>query len=509
MLAASAFGVLPAAASARLPPGVDAMAASSAHARTSRLVSPRLHTPRTKMLLLAFVVAGGATSRERVTSISGEGLRWRPVARSDGPGGATEIWRARATHRVQGRVSATLAAGAYPASIRVVAYGGSAFLSRHAAVKGSASTPRIRLRPTAGSLVWTAGSSEGQRRASLLSSTSERQMIARVFANRQRTAGWLQLVEARTAHVLGASGASWSRRWQMASVDVVVPGLKQLIEEGGRRKTSAGALPAGCAPLPAFEVGVQDDPVFLGLQPAMSPARGYQLATSVFHARLLRLNVVWGELKRYGWAPYDRAVQMAREHCWAIHMTVTWTPPFQEGEFNNELSTEHMNLALLGTFAREVAARYAGRVGRFAIGNEPNGTKFMGHSGGEANAMASYDSAYKVAYANIKAADPAAQVIAGELAGRDIYAWLSNVSALPNDGVGVHPYELTESLGNLVNFIQPVPLLVSEDGVRAGVPNQIAKDLELEEAVRRAGAKELIFYELSRADANAWNTGIE
>ena len=100
-------------------------------------------------------------------------------------------------------------------------------------------------------------------------------------------------------------------------------------------------------------------------------------------------------------------------------------------------------------------------------------------------------------------------MVAGELAGRDIYHWLSNVSALPNDGVGVHPYQLTESLGNLVDFIQPVPLLVSEDGIQAGVPNQIARDLELEEAARRAGVKELVFYQLSRADANAWNTGIE
>lgn len=511
LLAATAGGALPAGASARLPPGVDAMAAASAHAPTSRLISPRLHTPKAKVLLLAFVIAGGATTRERVRSIAGDGLRWRPVARSDGAGGATEIWRARATHKLRGPIAATLAASAYPASIRIVAYGGaSTHISAHAAVTGSASTPRIRLRPTAGSLVWTAGSSQGQRRASLVSSTSERRVIARVFASRRRTAGWLQLAEARTSHVLGASGASWSRRWQMASVDVVVPALKKLIEEGGRkRKASAGALPPGCAPLPAFEVGVQDDPVFLGLQPAMSPARGYELATSVFHARLLRLNVVWGELKRYGWAPYDRAVQMAREHCWAIHMTITWTPPFQEGEFNSELSTEHMNLALLGAFAREVAGRYAGRVGRFAVGNEPNGTKFMGHTGGESSAMAKYDSAYRVAYDGVKAADPSAQVVAGELAGRDIYAWLSNVSVLPNDGVGVHPYELTESLGNLVNFIQPVPLLVSEDGIRAGVPNQIAKDLELEEAVRRAGVKELVFYQLSRADANAWNTGIE
>jgi hypothetical protein len=244
----------------------------------------------------------------------------------------------------------------------------------------------------------------------------------------------------------------------------------------------------------------------------MSPSRGFELATAVFHARVLRMNVVWGEVKRYGWAPYDRAVQMAREHCWGVHMTIMWTPPFEEAYFNSELSSEHLNLSLLASFASEIAARYAGRVGRFAIGNEPNGAKFMGQSGGESKTMAAYDAAYMAAYKALKATDPGAAVIAGELAGRDIYGWLGNVSTLPTDGVGVHPYQLTESFANLVNYIKPVPLLISEDGVAAGTANQIGADLELENAARSAGAKEFIFYQLSRADSNRrfwWNTGIE
>jgi hypothetical protein len=520
LLAAVASGALASGASAGLPPGVDAMTGASTTARTTRLLSPRLHTKDSKTLLLAFVVAGGSAGPERVRRVSGDGLRWSPVVRSDGSTGATEIWRARAKRRLNGRVVATLAAAAGPASIRVVAYGGSStYLSEHAASKGGASTPRIRLKPTAGSMVWTAGVSEGQRKASEVSGASGRRLIARSYEKRQRTGAWLELAAARTSHLLGASGAGWSRSWHMAAVDVVVPSLKRLIEEGlltafgaKRRAASAAGLPPGCAALPAFEVGVQDDPVFLGLQPAMSPSRGFELATAVFHARLLRLNVVWGEVKRYGWAPYDRAVQMAREHCWAVHLTIMWTPPFEESYLNSELSSEHLNLSLLASFAREVAARYAGRVGRFAIGNEPNGAKFMGQAGGESKAMTAYDSAYMAGYDGVKAADPSAEVIAGELAGRDIYGWLGNVSTLPSNGVGVHPYQLAESIANLLNYIRPVPLLVSEDGVAANVPNQIAKDLEVEETARRAGAKEFVFYQLSRADSNNrfwWNTGIE
>ena len=87
---------------------------------------------------------------------------------------------------------------------------------------------------------------------------------------------------------------------------------EQLIKEGkltangfiASVSTRPGHLPTGVSPppgcplYPEFEVGVEDDPVFLGLQPAMSPVRGFELATSVFHARLLRMNVIWGQVKR-------------------------------------------------------------------------------------------------------------------------------------------------------------------------------------------------------------------
>jgi hypothetical protein len=494
------------------------MAAASAKGRTTQLVTPRLYTKNTNTLLLAFVVvAGGSGSRERVTHISGNGLRWSLIARSDGATGATEVWRARATRWLKGRIVADLAAAAYPASIKVVAYGGaSTYVAAHAARAGRGSTPRVSLRPVAGSLLLAAGVDEGQRSTRSMTGSATRRILFRAFDRRRRAGSWLDLTAARTAHVAVSSGPGWAHSWHMAAVDVVVPGLKRLIEEGlltafgpKRGSASAAALAPGCAPLPAFEVGVDDDPVFLGLQPTMSPARGYALAERVFHARLLRLNVMWGEVKRLGWGPYDRAVQTAREHCWAVHLTITWTPPFEESWLNSELSTEHLNLGLLASFAREVASRYAGRVARFAIGNEPNGSKFMGHSGGEAPTMSKYDNAYLTAYNAIRSADPGAAVIAGELAGRNIYDWLANVATLPSSGVGIHPYQLAESFANFVQYIKPVPLLISEDGVQAGEPNQLAKDLELLESARRAGVSEFIFYQLARADANGWNTGIE
>ena len=76
VLGALGSWAVPSAASARLPPGVDALVSVSAHGRASTLVSPRLRTKAPHSLLLAFVVARGGAPGERVRRISAAGLRW-------------------------------------------------------------------------------------------------------------------------------------------------------------------------------------------------------------------------------------------------------------------------------------------------------------------------------------------------------------------------------------------------------------------------------------------------
>jgi hypothetical protein len=266
VLGAPASGAVPAAASpsasARLPPGVDALVSMSAHARATTLVSPRLRTPHG--LLLAFVVARGDAPGEHVRRISAAGLRWSPVVRGDASIGATEVWQARARHWWSGRIVATLAAAAYPASITVMAYGGaSPYVARHAARQGRASTPKIRLRPIAGSLVWTMGLTAGQGTSAIVRSASpSRRVLSRSFEPRHRTGEWIELATARSSKVATAAGASPARSWSLVAVDVVVPGLKRLIEEG--RLTAYGPvgsvtkrpalfLPPYCPPYPALK----------------------------------------------------------------------------------------------------------------------------------------------------------------------------------------------------------------------------------------------------------------
>jgi hypothetical protein len=522
----------PSAANARLPPGVDALVSVSAHARAATLLSPQLRTKARHSLLLAFVLAGTNRSGERVRSITAAGLHWSPVVRGDASIGASEVWQARARNRWSGRIVVKLAAAAYPASVTVVAYAGSSpYVAAHADTQGRegrASAPRTRLRTVAGSLVWTLGLSAAQQPPPVVRQASEgRRVLLQTFEPRQRTAEWLELATARSANFATPRGATPARTWRLVAVDVVVPSLEQLIKEGkitangfiasvdtrrGGLSADASAPPA-CAPYPEFEVGVEDDPVFLGLQPAMSPARGFELGANIFHARLLRLNVIWGQAKLYGWAPYDQAVRMARERCWSVQMTIMPTPRYEEGVVNDELSARHLNIGLFASFAKEVATRYAGQVTRFGIDNEPDGTEFSPPGNDVATHIAFYDSLYMAAFEAVRSADPGAQILAGELADKNVSEWLPNVAQLPSDGVGIHPYGgVSTDVGELVREIAPVPVLVTEFGVAASDPDQIGEDLAREEAARLEGARAFIFYQLSRADTgeeDPWNTGIE
>jgi hypothetical protein len=524
LLATLAIAAVPAGAAGEALPGVDALVSETAKGSITTLVSPRLRTKNRHTLVLAFVVAGASGGSERVTKLSGDGLRWSRVASSDTRGGATEVWRAHASHWLSGRIVARLAVAAYPARITIVAYSGAAaYVASSAVSHGQGSSPRIRLRPVSGSLVWTMGLTDRQLTSRPVSSASpSKRILWQTFARRQRAGAWLALATVRTSHIATAATAGRARSWNFVAIDVVVPSLKRLIEEGlltpygaVRRAGSAAAastLPHYCPPNPAFEVGVQDDPVFLGLQPAMSPTHGFELATRVFHARLLRLNVIWGEVKLHGWGPYDRAIQMAWERCWMIHLTIMPTPVYAERYLNSELSGRNLNLGLFASFAAEIASRYKARVARFGIGNEPDEGKFIPQSENVSANIATYDRMYIAGYNAVKSSDPGAEVIAGEIGSKDIFEWLSNIATLPSSGVSIHPYGLTAKFAELVKYVAPVPLLMSEDGVKASVPNQIEQDLWREEVARHAGVKEFVFYELSRADATEhfwWDTGIE
>ena len=74
------------------------------------------------VLLLAFVAAGDSAPGNTVTSVTGAGVTWQLVARTNAQRGTAEIWRAWATSVLKRvSVTATLAQKA-PSSITVVGF---------------------------------------------------------------------------------------------------------------------------------------------------------------------------------------------------------------------------------------------------------------------------------------------------------------------------------------------------------------------------------------------------
>jgi hypothetical protein len=494
-------------------PELDTVVSTAARGRTSRLASPKLRTHGFHDLIVAFVfAAGGPAGGERVGRVFGDGLRWSLVARGDGGGGAAEVWQAHAEHRLDGPIYAALRLGAYPASITVAAFRGpSPYVKAHVSSQGHATAPTVALPYAKGSLVWAVGHGAGERAAVVLA--AGQQVVSQDFDRRSEVGGWVQRGERSSAGIARVSARSVPARWGLVAVAIASRDAAQIATGGAYESSGAGGgAGADCPPATGFAVGVEDDPVFLGQQPAMSPTQGFELAGSVFDAHVLRLNVIWGQVQLYGWAPYDRAVQMARERCWTVQMTIMPNPTYMEAGLNDALSAQHLDLGLLASFVTEIVTRYGGEVQRYAIGDEPNEGKFLEGGGSLAADMATYDHMYTVGYEAVKAVDPGAQVIAGELSGNNIIEWLENVDELPSEGIGIHPYGLPHKIAQFASLIHH-PLLVTEDGVQASQPNQLEQDLQRERWAREGGATEIVFYQLSRADSSEegtdWDTGIE
>lgn len=121
-------------------------------------VSATVSTSAAGDLLLAFVGSDGLGSPQTVT-VSGGGLTWTLVKRTNTRGGDAEIWSARATTQLSGAtVTATQSTSGYYESLTVVAFKGAAGVG--ASVGGSASSgaPSVKLTTTkAQSLVYAVG----------------------------------------------------------------------------------------------------------------------------------------------------------------------------------------------------------------------------------------------------------------------------------------------------------------------------------------------------------------
>jgi hypothetical protein len=187
------------------------------------------------------------------------------------------------------------------------------------------------------------------------------------------------------------------------------------------------AAPASArAPL---EVGIQDDPVFVRHPTAYGGTATGRLvprttgirAARRLRARVLKVNLIWKQVAlappdsgpgAYDWSYYDRAIDAARLHGLEPQVTLTGQAPgFATADGRPGYADP--DPALYARFAADAARHFAGRVRRWSIWNEPNWPTSLGPAD---RAAAIYRELYRGGYAAVKAVDPGATVLFGELA---------------------------------------------------------------------------------------------
>jgi len=225
----------------------------------------------------------------------------------------------------------------------------------------------------------------------------------------------------------------------------------------------AGACSADRAS--AFEVGVQDNPVFVfnnyvSRDTALSKAKA-------FNARSARLEMYWGDYVRYGFAPYDAAVNAALSRGIRPQISVTGTPQY-DPQGDQRVSWSNPNVQAYADFLTQVTQHFKGRVMRYSIWNEPNQCYFLSGSicsysnSAVKQRQAIYRNLYIAGAAAIKAVDRTAQVLFGELAPiNDPLGFLTAVTkrgGIRADGLAHHPYQIAPK-GRRVTGVSATPAI--------------------------------------------------
>jgi beta-lactam-binding protein with PASTA domain len=129
--------------------------------------SPSFSTAEAGELLLAFVAAEGPSGTQAAT-VSGAGLTWTLVRRSNTQDGTSEVWKATAPARlINVTVTSTLSSSlGMDQSLTVAAFTGAAGVGASAIDNDSRTAPSVSLTTTrAGSLVWGVGNDPIRRTA--------------------------------------------------------------------------------------------------------------------------------------------------------------------------------------------------------------------------------------------------------------------------------------------------------------------------------------------------------
>src|SRR6266498_3973808 len=166
---------------------------------------------------------------------------------------------------------------------------------------------------------------------------------------------------------------------------------------------------------PKTALGFQDDKALA----TPGPARDALLAQiAKMGAQDVRYNVLYGKTAGgTNLSELDSLVDAAKQHGLRVQATLMADPRYSNPEGTGSgLSYHNNDPKLWAQFAKNVASREKGRVGRYSVGNEMNLTTFLeGADTRPRDAGRTYRNIYRSGYQALKGVDKNAQVLAGEL----------------------------------------------------------------------------------------------
>jgi hypothetical protein len=229
------------------------------------------------------------------------------------------------------------------------------------------------------------------------------------------------------------------------------------------------ALPARAHAAAGMELALQDDAVFVD-QRWMERDVALDHAVELGATRI-RVNLLWSRLLvahadsrttpatvTYDFSRIDALQAAAATRGIKLQLTIAGpAPAWATGD--HRVGNYRPDAAKYGAFVKTVATHFKGRVDRYAIWNEPNWNTWLAPG---KSAASLYRGLYSAGYKAVKAADPQAKVLIGELApvggGRAIaplkflrdvtcskanYKAAKPCSGLKADGFAAHPYQFT------------------------------------------------------------------
>jgi hypothetical protein len=216
-------------------------------------------------------------------------------------------------------------------------------------------------------------------------------------------------------------------------------------------------LPAAARASSDMEFALQDDDVFVHQE-------GYDRDRALEHALALgttriRVNVLWARTlvsggssnPVYDFSAIDALQEEAADRGIDLQLTITGPAPSWATR-DHKVGNHAPDPKKYGAFVREVVTHFKGKVDRYSIWNEPNWKTWLGP---QKESPKLYRGLYNAGYAAVKAVDPKAQVLMGELAPtgggkaiaplrflRDMFKGAKPMKA---DGFALHPYQLTSA----------------------------------------------------------------